>query len=250
MIVEVIIVSLYIVSLWQTIEEASAWTGQRGSASSRPMSLKGVGSVCVVTAWELSVSLLAPFKRYEMQATCALKQPKSKWYSVMRQESRPRNSSFLQAQPTKSLEPKSDSLQSLVAYVLINNFTISPDHITAKFACVSWDWKRGHCDTEMGKFEDTPTGWMVGKGRLKTQLPLRRQACTTLFTNTSVIYGHMVVQMEENRRKRVAIGNVPSVLIVSEEEPFTQLGCSSVLTWILSNTRDLGEFPSYDNKLV
>lgn len=82
----------------------------------------------------------------------------------------------------------------------------------------------------MGKFEDTPTSWVVGKGRLQTQLPSRRQACTILFMNTSVIYGHMATQMEENRGKNVAIANGPSVLIVSEDEPFAQLGCRYVLT--------------------
>lgn len=82
----------------------------------------------------------------------------------------------------------------------------------------------------MGKSEDTPTSWAVGKGRLQIQLPSRRQACTTLFTNTSVIYGPMAMQMEENRKNNVAIGNGPSVLIVSEDEPFAQHGCRYVLT--------------------
>lgn len=82
----------------------------------------------------------------------------------------------------------------------------------------------------MGKFEDTPMSWAVGKGKLQTQLPSRRQACPTLFTNTSVTYGPMAMQMEGNRKKNVAIGNGPSVLIVSEDEPFAQLGCRYVLT--------------------
>lgn len=50
--------------------------------------------------------------------------------------------------------------------------------------------------------------------------------------------------------KNVVIGNVPSVLIVSEDEPFEQLGCRYVLTWILNHTRSLGRFAWYDNKFA
>lgn len=57
----------------------------------------------------------------------------------------------------------------------------------------------------MGKFGDTPASWAAGKGRLQRQLPSRRQACTTLFANTSVIYGPMATQMEGNRKNNVAI---------------------------------------------
>lgn len=53
-----------------------------------------IGSFCMVTAWELSVSLLVPFQLYKMHVTSVLKQTKRKQCGVIRQECHSRNSSF------------------------------------------------------------------------------------------------------------------------------------------------------------